>query len=591
MGTSAPKSQTNKNGSKEQELIKLLSEKEKEIKKLEKEIESNKTNLKEREKKINEKENNILLVENKLKEKEVNIKLVENNLKEKEKNIKLVENELREKENNIKIEQNKLKKKESNIILEQNKLKEKEKNIILEQNKLKEKENNIILEQNKLKEKEKNIILEQNKLKEKENNIILEQNKLKEKENNIILEENISKEKENEFNLNVDVMKQLENLKKEYEEIKNKYLNLKKGVILVGLNNIGATCYMNATLQCFSNTDKLTDFFLNKYYEPNNYKKIMSNAYYNVIKDLWNSENHNKSISPDEFKEKLSQENPLFAGIAANDSKDLINFLMERFHNELNVINNDNDILNNYYNNSISQNENQLNEQKMLNIFKNEFKTKYNSIISNLFYGILETRSQCQICRNIKYNFQVYSFIEFPLEKVNQYCFNTGKRINYNMNNNKNPDVNLYECFEYYGNIELMTQDNQMYCNICNCTYDSLYGCSLYSTPEYLIINLNRGRGAVYECNVIFPEQLNLFNFVSCKNGNTVYELYAVICHIGPSSMSGHFVAYCRNRIDKKWYLYNDGSVNLCQNPNEYRKGMVYILFYQVLKSIINNFL
>ena len=159
----------------------------------------------------------------------------------------------------------------------------------------------------------------------------------------------------------------------------------------------------------------------------------MSNAYYNVIKDLWNSENNNKSISPNEFKEKLSQENPLFAGIAANDSKDLMNFLMERFHNELNVINNDNDILNNYYNNSISQNENQLNEQKMLNIFKNEFKTKYNSIISNLFYGLLETKSQCQQCKYIKYNFQVYSFIEFPLERVNQYCFNTGKRYNYNM--------------------------------------------------------------------------------------------------------------------------------------------------------------
>ncbi len=34
--------------------------------------------------------------------------------------------------------------------------------------------------------------------------------------------------------------------------------------ILRGLNNIGATCYMNATLQCLSNTKPLTEFFLNK---------------------------------------------------------------------------------------------------------------------------------------------------------------------------------------------------------------------------------------------------------------------------------------------------------------------------------------
>ena len=34
----------------------------------------------------------------------------------------------------------------------------------------------------------------------------------------------------------------------------------------------------------------------------------------------------------------MSKENPLFAGIQANDSKDLINFLLERFHQELNII-------------------------------------------------------------------------------------------------------------------------------------------------------------------------------------------------------------------------------------------------------------
>ena len=150
-------------------------------------------------------------------------------------------------------------------------------------------------------------------------------------------------------------------------------------------------------------------------------------------------------------------------------------------------------------------------------------------------------------------------------------------------NNNKNPDIDIYECFEYYNNFELMTGENQMYCNICNCTCDSLYGSILYSPPNYLVINLNRGRGAVYECKVNFYEKLDLSNYFALKSQN-IFELYAVICHIGPSSMSGHFVAYCRNRMDKKWYLYNDGLVSLCQSPNEYQKGMAYILFYKKIK-------
>jgi len=386
-------------------------------------------------------------------------------------------------------------------------------------------------------------------------------------------EKNGEEEEENEIKENENEEKEDKSNKEENNEEKKEEFK----VILIGLNNIGATCYMNATLQCLSNTDELTKFFLNEFnYEPNNSKKIMSNEYYNLIKKLWNKENNNKSFSPNEFKETLSKENPLFKGIAANDSKDLINFLIQRFHTELNEANDQNN-----FNNEFNQND-QLNEQKMLELYSNEFKEGFNSIISKLFYGILEIKSQCQQCKHIKYNFQAFNFIEFPLEKVNQYNFNSGKRLNYSINNdNKNPDIDLIECFEYYQNPELMSGDNQMYCNICNKNCDSLYQNLLYSTPNKLIINLNRGRNATYECNVNFPEILDISSYVYSNDGNNVYELYAVICHIGPSSSSGHFVAYCKNRMDCNWYLYNDAFVTLCEKGNEYKKGMPYILFYQ----------
>ena len=381
-------------------------------------------------------------------------------------------------------------------------------------------------------------------------------------------------------------MKSLEEKNQLNDSIKNSkdnIINVKENIpIIIGLNNIGATCYMNSTLQCLSNTDKLTKYFLYKFkYKPGSKNKIMTNEYYKVIKNLWDPNNNNGSYSPNDFKKRLSEENPLFAGIAANDSKDLINFLLERFHSELNIKKGNNNL------EAINYNQiDQTNEKIILNLFIEEFKNNYNSVISNLFYGLMETKSQCQRCNIIKFNFQVYSFIEFPLEKINEYCFRTGKRTYYNMNmnNNKNPDVDIYECFEYYHNIDLMTGDNKMYCNICNCLCDALYGTLLYTAPNNLIIILNRGRGAVYECKVNFPDILNLSNYVKFKESNTLFELYAVICHIGPSSMSGHFVAYCKNRMDKKWYLYNDAFVTLCQNVHDYRKGMAYILFYQVVK-------
>ena len=345
-----------------------------------------------------------------------------------------------------------------------------------------------------------------------------------------------------------------------------------------GLDNIGATCYMNATLQCLSNTKKLRDYFLNKYNSTPN--QLMGKEFHKLVINLYNEKDHKKSYSPNSFKEVLSKENPLFAGVQANDSKDLINFLLERLHQELNILKITQ--LNNMNNNMIPQ-EDQTNENSMLGLFLQEFSQKFNSPISSLFYGLLETKSQCKGCNIIKFNFQVYSFLEFPLQQVNQYFFNLGKKLLI-LPNNKNPDVNLYECFEYNKKIDLMTGENQMYCNICNKLCDALYSTVLYSSPNYLIINLNRGKGAVYECNVDFPEELNIVNYLTFKQ-NTTFDLYAVICHLGPSSMSGHFVAYIRNQSNYKWYLYNDSIVTECSRPSQYRDGMPYILFYKVLKG------
>ena len=390
--------------------------------------------------------------------------------------------------------------------------------------------------------------------------------------NNNIITNNISN---NNFNFkkeksNLNIIIEDVNLESEKDE-----------TILIGLNNIGATCYMNSTLQSLSNTNELTEYFLNEYkLEESNNEKKMSNEYYKLIKNLWNKDNNKKPFSPNEFKEVLSELNPLFKGIAANDSKDLVNFLLQRIHSELNVIKNEKNSNNIDFNNS---NLEQINRNMVLQKFLIEYEVDYNSIISKLFYGIFETQSKCFGCQTIKYNFQVFNYIEFPLEKVNQYCFHTGKRNNFNFiqNNNVNPDIDIYECFEYYGNIDIMSGDNQMYCNFCNRNMDSYYCSVLYSLPKILIINLNRGRGAAYQCNVNFTEHLDLFNYISNKSGKYLYELYAIICHIGPSSSSGHFVAYCKNRMDKMWYLYNDGLVSKCKSYYEYKGKMPYILFYR----------
>ena len=528
-------------------------------------INKNEKLISEREKKLKDGENNL----------QKNKTLFEKEKKEyeeqKEKDKILLEEKLKSFED-LKQEKEKILLENDTLVKYKSENEEKDKDILNKANTIKEKDDQIEKLKKELEEKDKELMEIKNIIENKDNEI-----------NNNIAEKNLIENKDSEINNNIaeknlELIKREETLNLLEKQLKDWENNLKEDPILIGLNNIGATCYMNASLQCFSNSKKLTEYFL-KHYQKDP-KNIMANEYYEVLKNLWNRDNNKNAYSPNSFKDVLSKENPLFAGIAANDSKDLINFLLERFHQELNVVSN----LNNINNDTNINQPDQTNEQLMLKLFLDEFKEKFNSIISTLFYGILETKSQCQGCNVIKFNFQVYSFLEFPLEQVNQYFFNKGKRPLLTAEG-KNPDVDLYECFEYNGKIDLMTGENQMFCNQCNKLCNAYYSTILYSGSNYLIINLNRGKGAVYECNVIFPEQLNLFNFFTFKQGITVYELYAVICHLGPSSMSGHFVAYCRNRIDNKWYLYNDAIVSLCTKPQQYTDGMPYILFYKALRS------
>ena len=357
----------------------------------------------------------------------------------------------------------------------------------------------------------------------------------------------------------------------------------------IGLQNIGATCYMNATLQCFVHIKKFVEYFKNNKQKKDvlSNKKTLSYSFKILIDKLIPDDYtkiKEKVYAPEEFKAKISKMNPLFEGVAANDSKDLINFIVMTLHDELNLAND----------NITSSNQilNQANKDIMFQIFSKDFIQKYDSLASKLFYGINYNITKCTLCGIPLYNFQVYFFLIFPLEEVRKFIyFNNNNQFNqfnqFNMNNTNMVDI--YHCFEYDRKITLMSGDNAMFCNICNKTTNSHICTNLVFGPNILIIILNRGKGKEFDVKLNFSENLDLSNYVEQHSAGVKYNLIGVITHLGESGMGGHFIAFCKDYDNNNWYKFNDAIVSPVNNfkAEVIDFGMPYLLFYQ--KENLNN--
>jgi ubiquitin C-terminal hydrolase len=127
-----------------------------------------------------------------------------------------------------------------------------------------------------------------------------------------------------------------------FNEIKDNDFNNVNTFRKIGLTNVGATCYMNATLQCLINVKSLTTYLMTRTIYNNIKNNIniceLISAYCEVLYNVCCNSNVTNYYEPQNFKKVISSKNPLFKGISPNDSKDLINFLLEEMNHELSIL-------------------------------------------------------------------------------------------------------------------------------------------------------------------------------------------------------------------------------------------------------------
>ena len=468
------------------------------------------------------------------------------------------------------------------------------------------------------------------------NNIYNKANLLNNRINNGINNPNINLN--NNYNRINSINSSYLNPKTTVEDYSNKKVVLDFFIRARGLENVGATCYMNATLQCFYHVKALSENIINDKNINRNLK--LTCCFKDLIEDLTGCKIRKKffisrklfkeddslkdSIKPVNFKNVLSEMNPLFKGVQANDSKDLILFLLETMDKELTL-------RNNRTNQMMIFNSNSLKDMEPQN-----FKKYHNSIFSEIFYGFQKSVMKCCRCNKELPTYSVFNFVIFPLEKIyndlnnqnnmqqnnnmNNYYMNNNMNMfgnsNYNMymysnnynifrnninnfnkfnapttinpisrmrinniNKQEKKKLSLNDCFKMNKNLENLTGENQIFCNNCRSKQNAIMYDEIHKAPNVLIIILNRGKGNSFECDIDFPMELNLSEHISNPASPKNYELIGVISHLGESSMEGHFIAYCKH-FDEGWYLFNDAIVRQDPGKGVYN-GVPYILFYK----------
>ena len=212
--------------------------------------------------------------------------------------------------------------------------------------------------------------------------------------------------------------------------------NKSKGV--VGLFNLGNTCYMNCSLQCLSNTKDLTKYFLNyKFQNEINLQTtfgsngVLVKAYSDLINLMWLSKFI--KINPYFFRIAFIISTNKFRNNYQQDAMEFILILLNYLHEDLNRIKEKPYLI--------------LNEQKEKEsdvLASQRYYTFYlkreNSIITDLFSGQFQNIIKCTTCLTENKTYEPFNHISLPIpEEHNFYIFkffsnNNCKYVTMNVN-------------------------------------------------------------------------------------------------------------------------------------------------------------
>ena len=317
---------------------------------------------------------------------------------------------------------------------------------------------------------------------------------------------------------------------------------------------------IDAIVRCLNSFDDMT-----KYYKKLNNDEIknkqITTAYVQCLNNIESFLIDSYFNSIKYFREILCTQNTKFNKTKEINPVLVLGFLLMQLHQEMNFGNISwEDKKDNYYMTSGIE-KGITNEVEMLLNFENKFLTKLNSFISRKMFGLLEESKKCYKCKIETYSFAAYFYITLDLEKISHII---------------EPDIE--QLFSYRKNSSTIAE---IFCNKCLKKTKHEEFKKYYTSPNYLIVVINRGRNDSNRNQVKLKKIIDLTNLTEI-----IGKKYSLEGFITKNYEKEKYNSYCEYRKTKKWFkcedknlkAINQDELNIVLNDN---KGEIMMAFYE----------
>ena len=197
-----------------------------------------------------------------------------------------------------------------------------------------------------------------------------------------------------------------------------KRLNFKENHGVCGSMNLGNTCFMNSSIACLSNCSELTYYFLSETYEDHiNKNNIdgtqgkLAKEWYNLLVYYWTT--HNECGSPKKIKNIVGSKNKKFLTYNQQDSNEFMTVFLELLGEDLNMAKRK------VYRELYEQKQNETDLQAAQR-FWSLHVDRNNSIITDLFHGLLKCIITCPICKFKNITYDPFNTLTLTIPSINK---------------------------------------------------------------------------------------------------------------------------------------------------------------------------